>query len=436
MNDKLRLRIEKNGDKTNDIIKRLKSIDIDRMFVVRELSKIPDITIFANERCGNWYCYGHYIGTCYFKSTDGHRGKWTFNDRRLNIDAALEAFNKGGLSIIDSTGNRKKKIPDSQSKTIPMWIYILNNALANDIDDIPLKLPLTISMEEKEEIMKHLIIKKKEWIDLLRNVVSPEIYSHLTEISRDKYTNKQRILIPVWVYNDNPLDTNQIADIKKNGDIPIILISASDPHIKEEWYLMGSADDEEMWSAGLTPDTFYENKELLFSCVNDKEAYAFIQQIIQKKTSTISNIFKEISLFNDFITIRCQPEVSYNGHIIINLFNKFNSQSPIQFIFDINLYQKLGVVTFLKTLEEFINSNNKEQPMLIYTNTKEIGMIVSICIILMHPVLKKHFKLDILTKSEIRRIISYSQHEFDLNHLSRDICKQFNIYFIQSIILK
>ena len=74
--------------------------------------------------------------------------------------------------------------------------------------------------------------------------------------------------------------------------------------------------------------------------------------------------------------------------------------------------------------------------MLVYTNTKEIGMIVSIGIILMHPLLKKHFKLDILTKSEIRRIISYSQHEFDLNHLSRDICKQFNIYFIESLIEK
>jgi hypothetical protein len=430
MNEKLRLRIEKNGDKTNDIIKRLRSIDLDRMFVMRELLKIPDIPIFANERCGNWYCYDYYTGTCYFKSTDGHRGKWTFNDRRLNIDSSIEAFNKGGLAIIDSTGNRKKKIPDSQSKTIPIWLYILNNALGNDDEDIPLQLPLTISIEEKEEIINHLKINKKNWITLLRNVVSPEIYRHLTNISRNTHTNKQRILKPVWVYNDNPIITNEIADIKKNGDIPIILISASDPNIKEQWYLMGSADDEEMWSAGLTPETFYQNKELLFSCVNDKESYSFIQQIIEKKQSTVDNIFPKISLFNGFITICSYPELSYDNHITINLL-KYKSESPFQFIFDINLYQKLGIVAFLKKLDEFIRCNNKEQPIVIYANTKEIGMIVSLGIIFMHSSLKDNFKLDILTKSEIRRIISYIQHVFDLKHFSRDICKQFNIYFIQ-----
>ena len=125
MNDKFRMRIEKNGDKTNDIVKRLRSIDLDRMFVSAELRKIPEIPIFANERCGNWYCHGQYTGTCYFKSTDGHRGKWSFNDRRLNIDTAIEGFLKGGIVIIDSTGNRKKMMPDSQTKTIPIWIYIL-----------------------------------------------------------------------------------------------------------------------------------------------------------------------------------------------------------------------------------------------------------------------------------------------------------------------
>ena len=136
------------------------------------------------------------------------------------------------------------------------------------------------------------------------------------------------------------------------------------------------------------------------------------------------------SNFNGFITICSYPEVSYDNHIIINLLN-YKSQSPFELIFDINLYQKLGIVAFLKKLDEFISGNNKEQPILIYANTKEIGMIVSLGIIFMYPALKDNFKLDVLTKSEIRRIISYIQHVFDLKHFSRDICKQFNIYFIQ-----
>lgn len=430
MSEKLRLRIEKNGDKTNDIIKRLRSIDIDRMFVISELRKIPDITIFANERCGNWYCHDIYSGTCYFKSTDGHRGKWTFNDRRLNIETALEAYNKGGLAIIDSTGNKKKKIPDSQSKTIPIWIYILNNALSNNDEDIPLKLPITVSLEEKEDIVNHLQMNKITWITLLRNVLSPEVYRDLTKISRNINTQKQRILTPVWVYNDNPIITNEIEDIIKNGDIPIILISASDPNIKEHWYLMGSADDEEMWSAGLTPDTFYQNKDLLFSCLNDKETYSLIQKIIEKKTSTDDKSFEKISLFNDFITVCCYPEESDKNQIIINLL-QFKCYPSIQIIFDINLYQKLGIVAFLKKLQEFITTNNGEQPILIYAKTKEIGMIATLGVILMNTALKDNLKLDSLTKSEIRRIISYIQHIFDVKHLSRDICKQFNIYFIK-----
>ena len=83
-------------------------------------------------------------------------------------------------------------------------------------------------------------------------------------------------------------------------------------------------------------------------------------------------------------------------------------------------------------MKEVIVNTDKECPIVIYAKTKEIGMIVALGIILMNPILKDNLKLNILTKSEIRRIISYVQHEFDLKHFSRDICKQFNIYFINN----
>jgi len=430
MSEKLRIRIEKYGDKTNNIVKRLRSIDIDRMFVLRELDKIQDISIFANERCGNWYCYGIYNGTCYFKSTDGHRGKWSFNDRRINIDCVIEAFKKGGLAIIDSTGNRKKKIPDSLSKTIPIWIYIFNNILCNE--DISLKISLTISDEEKDEINIYLREKKEEWKKLLLTILPVEILTYLKEISWNNDNNSHRVLTPVWVYNDRPLNPIEISDIKKKGDVPIILISASDPNLKEDWYLMGSADDEEMWSAGLTTNTFYENKDLLFSCLNDSVAYKLIQKLIENKTSGHDEIHNKINLFNDSITINPNLELITSTHIAINILQTHIRLSEIQLNLDINLNSKIGIVDFLKIFDNFIKMNDNNIPIIIYTNKLEIASIIVVALILIKLEFRNKFNIEIISKSEIRRIIGYIQHHLNLNRLSRNVCKQFNKYFIKN----
>lgn len=49
-------------------------------------------------------------GTCYFKSTDGHFGSWTFSLTRLNLSAALLAAQEGGVLIVDAT-RRGKTFP-------------------------------------------------------------------------------------------------------------------------------------------------------------------------------------------------------------------------------------------------------------------------------------------------------------------------------------
>ena len=66
----------------------LRSIYEDSLFV-RELREdiLPGIPVLANLRCGAWYS-PRFDGDCYFKSTDGHSGKWDFSLSRLNLHVA------------------------------------------------------------------------------------------------------------------------------------------------------------------------------------------------------------------------------------------------------------------------------------------------------------------------------------------------------------
>jgi tRNA A64-2'-O-ribosylphosphate transferase len=66
--------------------------------------------MFANLRCGLWYA-PKFDYTCYFKSTDGHVGKWAFSISRLNLNVAEAAVKFEGLLIVDST-RKGKRYPD------------------------------------------------------------------------------------------------------------------------------------------------------------------------------------------------------------------------------------------------------------------------------------------------------------------------------------
>jgi tRNA A64-2'-O-ribosylphosphate transferase len=70
---------------TLTVSNRLKSILDDSEFVCA-VSEAYGLPLVANERCGSWYVPPEKkIGSAYFKSTDGHTGKWSFNTRRLNL---------------------------------------------------------------------------------------------------------------------------------------------------------------------------------------------------------------------------------------------------------------------------------------------------------------------------------------------------------------
>jgi tRNA A64-2'-O-ribosylphosphate transferase len=98
------------------------------MFFIPQVRELyPTLPLLANLRCGLWYvrpeavtaavssceeggagCRTPPVPTCYFKSTDGHTGNWSFSTTRMNLHVAEEAARQGGVIIVDAT--RKGKV--------------------------------------------------------------------------------------------------------------------------------------------------------------------------------------------------------------------------------------------------------------------------------------------------------------------------------------
>lgn len=95
------------------IFHRLSSILSDSLFTHSVRSSLClSLPFLANLRCGLWYL-SHFDDTCYFKSTDGHVGHWTFSLARLNLNVIERACEgeREGCVIVDST-RKGKEFPD------------------------------------------------------------------------------------------------------------------------------------------------------------------------------------------------------------------------------------------------------------------------------------------------------------------------------------
>ncbi|KAA6374043.1 MAG: putative initiator tRNA phosphoribosyl transferase family protein [Streblomastix strix] len=116
--------IEREVEKADKLWDTLNSILYDSFYVDEVKKALPGFCLLANMRLGIW-THPQYDETVYFKSTDGHYGKWNFSFSRLNLHLLSYAFNKDGCIIVDST-RKGKQFPDSLSKTIPIWICVMN----------------------------------------------------------------------------------------------------------------------------------------------------------------------------------------------------------------------------------------------------------------------------------------------------------------------
>lgn len=98
--------------------------------VERQRKPLP---IFGNARAGLWYVppaeMMHYpVETCAFKSADGHYGHWAACPRRPNIHVLRALLAHGGVVVVDVTRSGKR-IPDSLSKTVPIWCAVLTTLI-------------------------------------------------------------------------------------------------------------------------------------------------------------------------------------------------------------------------------------------------------------------------------------------------------------------
>lgn len=90
----------------HQVYNRICSILDDAEFVDSVAQCYPSLPVLANLRCGLWYVKDP-DDTCYFKSTDGHHGNWSFSLVRLNANVVEWVAKCGGCIIVDATRKGK-----------------------------------------------------------------------------------------------------------------------------------------------------------------------------------------------------------------------------------------------------------------------------------------------------------------------------------------
>ncbi|KAK3825335.1 MAG: tRNA A64-2'-O-ribosylphosphate transferase [Benniella sp.] len=279
---------------------RLRSIQADAAFVSEIADLFPQFPVFANERCGTWYVHPSKIHRpgVYFKSTDGHTGRWDFNLRRYNPHLITAIINHGGCIVVDST-RKGKRIPDALSKTIPIWCATINTAVrkcalrrqeaqaqqqseSQRWDTRYHSLPSLISRSEHEQIAEKIDGFSER---LLR-------FTDLAPLT----TRLLKPIRPIWLTPQSLLLKDYVPDYDQVAFFPVICLSASRvvPEGMEECngylYVQGSGDDEEMWSKGLTPDLFWENEHyLLEGGISPAKCEARAQEIVQEAKRKLNN---------------------------------------------------------------------------------------------------------------------------------------------------
>ena len=265
-----------------------------------------------NKNCGSWYLPTNEPNTTevYFKSTDGHVNTYAISLKRLNIQL-LELLHKfNGCFLIDSSV--RKLLPDSFSRTIPIWCCVINrivqryrtefgvkNNCTKDDDnqwDTELYTPSSIiSPEEHAQILK-LIDSRVELLYQSKAIVDPKrLVDIMTKPVRAYWIANESM------QNDTNNSTSSSSIIDSEKFLTIICCNPSfygnKSHI--EWincsnddkdndnngyyYTPGAADDDSTWGRGLTHTLFWDNKiRLLDPTLTDDEIDTRIDLIVNE----------------------------------------------------------------------------------------------------------------------------------------------------------
>ncbi|EFJ52832.1 hypothetical protein VOLCADRAFT_55451, partial [Volvox carteri f. nagariensis] len=281
------------------------SILSDAAFVSEVRALYPSLPLLANLRCGLWYTR-QADGTCYYKSTDGHNGNWSFSCTRINWHVCELAAKHGGVIIVDAT-RKGKRFPDAMTKTIPIWAAVVNRAAwprqwqlqrrdagngvghgdgdgVGDGWDVGLHLPLWISSNERAQIERRL----DGWVDALLRVGAD--VEGLAKVLR-------KPLRPLWISQSSTIWVDQVAQPDQLPFTPLYLVSASQPHsyLRQQqqphaWtyvYVPGAGDDEESWAAGLAPAVFWAHYTELLQA-GPTGVYNAVHQILRREAAALA----------------------------------------------------------------------------------------------------------------------------------------------------
>ena len=298
-----------------DIISHLRSLDHDAAFVAAVHEALGRPPSLANLRCGVWHVppeiasFGH----CYFKSTDGHSGKWDFSRSRLNLQVALAAA-VSDVMIVDST-RTGKTYPDSLSKTVPIWCCVLNRAVGaaragttGSSWDTALRLPPWVPPSEVSQIDARL----DGWVAILRRPALAPVLARLVAALH-------RPLRPRWVCPATD-GSGGIADAATTASeyarsahaehktaaasgspfswvhcvCASEVISAEAARARASYtYIQGAGDDEENWATGLRAEQWWRWRgELMSIAVRDPEtAERRLHELKEGDTSGTADTF-------------------------------------------------------------------------------------------------------------------------------------------------
>jgi tRNA A64-2'-O-ribosylphosphate transferase len=296
---------------------RLLSIARDAQIIEKQLMTLPgklrDLPLIPNERCGRWYL-NEFRTSCYFKSTDGHVNIWEFSLKRLNLELLHGVIAKeGGCVIVDSSV--RKRLPDSFSRTIPIWATVLNRIVKKYADELGISIvdyrtwdtrfhtPKSIVSKEEHDKMVSLIDARVETLYRSRAIVDPEsLVRALTKPLKVVWLNHRGEMYPSNVC----VDANAMTSDLDLDDFFLVTCwnpsqyksqdyKAKKSHI--EWidcpgyfYTPGAADDHESWAHQLTPRLFWEHHAtLLRPYQSDDQVDRQIHDIVWREKSNALN---------------------------------------------------------------------------------------------------------------------------------------------------
>ena len=269
---------------------RLRSIQYDVETLLEPFVQAhPDWPILSNERCGHWYTEGlkhRKIHSCCFKSTDGHYGVWNLSLKRLNLPVVDRAARHGCVLLVDSSV--KKELPDSWSRTLPVWACALNRVALRFRED--LGLPSLPGFDTTLHVPGWIISDdEKEQIDALLPDRVAALYQSKAIVNIPRFLDSmKKPLRPFFVNREHPLE------VEPNSTDPfvsIICLHCSE-HVGQRgtwmqgfWYTPGAADDDDLWGFGLTPKLFWSNLDSLLDEHTDEDE---VDQRIQSLVSRTS----------------------------------------------------------------------------------------------------------------------------------------------------